>query len=349
MRPRSEIFPSAQFHRRNAFTLVELLVVIAIIGILMSMILPAVQSARESGRRTQCKNNLKQLSLALQAFHTANNRFPVGIGYFGQNKPDCSGGGRHFWTYTIMPHLELGNVYKLINPAQWANNGGDANTRIAWQTTIPNYQCPSDPSHVEASGTTWNFQNYTRANYVGCFSPHGFIAEPEASATCLAKHNMNGGQATTANPTVLSTSPLLTKPGRAIFNFFGKIRKDAHVHDGMSKTIAFSEVISGEDSMDFRGAWWQDQGVGYSHYRTPNSPQDDPSHGSRANTKPELPPLTQISGGWTAMMYGARSMHTGGVCVGLVDGSVNFIDDQISSEAWTAYASMDGGDVSSYD
>lgn len=334
---------------RDAFTLVELLVVIAIIGILMSMILPTVQSARESGRKTQCKNNLKQLSLAFQSFHTAKNHFPVGVGFFGQNKANCSGSGRNYWTYSILPYMEFDSLYRLINPSLVVTGGGDANTRIAWQTTISNYQCPSDVSHVEVSGTTWNFQNYTRANYVGCFSPHGFVVEPEASTPCLTTQGMSGGQATTVNPTVLSDSPLQTKPGRAIFNYYGKVRKAAHVHDGLSKTIAFSEVISGEDALDFRGAWWIDQGVGYSHYLTPNSPLDDPSHATRVITKREVPPLTQVPGGWPAQMYAARSMHPGGVCVGLADGSVNYIDDMISSDAWTAYASMDGGDVISRD
>lgn len=331
--------------RTSAFTLVELLVVIAIIGILMSLTLPAIQSSRETGRKTQCKNNLKQLGLAMQSYLTANNEFPIGLGFFGQRKSNCSGSGRTYWTYKVMPYMELGDVAKLISPSITANGGAnDANARIAWQSTLPGFQCPSDPTHFNVSGSQWNFQEYTRANYVGCFSPHGFIAEPETSTTCLSAHNMSGGQATTVNPSVISSSPLQTKPGRSIFNFYGKIRRAAHVHDGQSKTIAFSEVIAGEDTMDFRGAWWQDQGVGYSHYYTPNSPLADPAHGSLTPTKPELPPLTQIPGGWTALMFAARSMHTGGVCTARVDASVHFVEDLVSSEVWTALASMDGGD-----
>lgn len=339
--PKSEI-KNPKF---GGFTLVELLVVIAIIGTLVALLLPAVQAAREAARRMQCSNNLKQLALATHNFHDAHREYPVGLGYFGQKLSNCAGAGRHYWTYRIMPFLELQNVSDLINPKQWANNGGDANTRIAWQTTITVYQCPSDSSHEPVSGTVWNFQRYTRSNYAGCFSPHGFIAEPECSAICLAAHSMSGGQATTANPTVISTGPLTTRPGRSIFNFYGRPRSVADVRDGTSHTVAFAEVISGFDTMDFRGAWWQDQGVGYSHYRTPNSPQDDPSHGALTPTKRDLPPMSATPGGWTAMMHGSRSLHPGGVGVALADGSVQFVVDTVASGVWTAMASMNGDET----
>jgi prepilin-type processing-associated H-X9-DG protein len=295
-----------------------------------------------------CTNNLKQLSLATHSFVDAKRVYPIGLGYFGQNRPDCAGSGRHYWTYKLMPFMELQNIYELINPQQKFTSGGDPQTRLAWQTVISVYQCPSD-THAPANGSAWNYQNYTRSNYAGCFSPHGFVAEPEASSICLGWHSMNGGQATTANPTVISTGPLVTKPGRSIFNFYGRRRTAKDVIDGASHTVAFSEVISGGDENDLRGAWWADQGVGYSHYRTPNSPQNDPYHWTVAATKPDLPDLDQVPGGWTALMMGARSMHSGGVGVGMADGSVQFVADTVSSGVWTALASMNGGDMTSSD
>lgn len=334
------------------FTLVELLVVIAIIGVLVAILLPAVQAAREAARRMQCANNLKQIALATHNFHDANREYPVGLGYFGQKSSSCAGNGRHYWTYRIMPFLELETIYDLINPRMKHTDGYynslDANTIRAWQTVINTYQCPSD-THVLITGTSWNYNQYTQSNYAGCFSPHGFLAEPEASSICLSVHGMNGGQATTANPTVISTGPLKTRPGRSIFNFFGKRRTVKDVSDGTSHTVAFSEAVAGGEvsggNADFRGAWWADQGVGYSHYLTPNSPQVDPYHWNVASTKPDLPDLVMAPGGWTALMMGARSRHPGGVGVGMADGSVQFIVDTVSSNVWTALASMNGGEM----
>jgi prepilin-type processing-associated H-X9-DG protein len=202
---------------------------------------------------------------------------------------------------------------------------------------------------VPVTGTEWNFNNYSRSNYAGCFSPHGFVVEPEASVPCLTAAGMNGGQQTTANPTVLSSVPLITKPGRSLFNYYGVPRTFESVTDGTSNTIAVSELISGIEQLDFRGAWWQDQGVGYSHYLTPNSPQTEAYQVDITSEKQGLPDLYLAPGGWTALMMGARSYHPNGVNAALADGSVRFITNGISSAAWTALATINGGDVFNLD
>lgn len=166
---------------------------------------------------------------------------------------------------------------------------------------------------------------------------------------------MNGGQKTTANPTVLSESPLTTKPSRSVFNYYGVKRDFSSMRDGTSQTVAVSEVISGATPtgagtpLDLRGIWWIDQGVGYSHYRTPNSPQADPFHGSYTSQKKQLPNLELIPGGWPAVMLGARSYHSGGVNAVFADGSVHFMSESIASDIWTALGSMNGGEVISAD
>ena len=91
--------------RKTAFTLIELLVVIAIIAVLIALLLPAVQMAREAARRAQCRNNLKQIALALHNYHDSNNKFPPGFSF---NK--YKQGEENFWTMYILPYIEQGNI-----------------------------------------------------------------------------------------------------------------------------------------------------------------------------------------------------------------------------------------------
>lgn len=343
---------------RSGFTLVELLVVIAIIGILIGMLLPAVQSARESGRRVACTNHQKNLALGILQYHDAVQRFPTGVGYEDESQ-GCENGygkGRYLWTFTVMPYMDLAPLRALISVH--AHNGAntlqgvDDATRRAFQTELPEYKCPSD-THQRVSFNVFYWQDFTRASYVGCFSPHGFTVEPEADENCLVQHAMNGGQKTTANPTVIDEDPLETLPGRAVFNFFGRPRAMKGVTDGTSKTVMLSEIITGEGSYDntadLRGCWWVDQGVMYSHWLTPNSPQKDPMNVMFVPPPPSkrnLPSLEIVPGGWGAMMPAARSNHPGGVVAAYADGSTHFMADAVSSKVWTAMGSMDGGEVS---
>jgi prepilin-type processing-associated H-X9-DG protein len=231
----------------------------------------------------------------------------------------------------------------------------DANTKKAFQSTISIYQCPSDTHTPAVLTSPWLYDNFTRSNYAGCFSPHGFVVEPEASVNCLIQDSMNGGQSTTANPTVITASPLTTKPGRALFNYYGNTRTLASVRDGTSQTVAVSETISGNMPVgngtghDLRGVWWLDQGVAYSHYRTPNSPQPDPWHSAVTSQKAKLPNTEVAAGGWPAQMLAARSYHPGGVNAVFADGSVHAISESIASSVWTALGSMNGGEVTAAD
>jgi len=140
---------------RRGFTLIELLVVIAIIGVLIALLLPAVQAAREAARRAQCINNLKQIGLALHNYESANGSFPPGM--FGGSNRDvqpCSSINSHTMFSMLLPYIEAGNVYNSINfmvPAYGptaASNGTSAGW-AAWQATAwclrqNFYLCPSD-------------------------------------------------------------------------------------------------------------------------------------------------------------------------------------------------------------
>ena len=133
--------------RRSGFSLVELLMVITIIGILIALLLPAVQAAREAARRLQCANNLKQIGLALHDYHQTHGVFPPGN--YAETSGVCPGAGgsnaesedRANWLIAILPHLELTTLHGLYSPG--VANESAANQSIR-ETVVPHYFCPSD-------------------------------------------------------------------------------------------------------------------------------------------------------------------------------------------------------------
>ncbi|MCE9555507.1 MAG: DUF1559 domain-containing protein [Planctomycetes bacterium] len=164
-----------QSAKRHAFTLIELLVVIAIIGVLISLLLPAVQSARESARRVQCMNNLRQIGLALTAYHDAYGAFPRG------GWPATS--ANLSWSASILPHLEGSNIYKLLNPAAPYT---DPTNLAAGRTVLPNFLCPTAPSgrtlKKSADLASSSPHEYARTHYGAVNGERGLRA-PSATNT----------------------------------------------------------------------------------------------------------------------------------------------------------------------
>lgn len=157
-------------HRRNAFTLVELLVVIAIIGVLVSLLLPAVQAAREAARRMQCQNNLRQTGLALHNYATTHGSFPSHTYY--SPRPD---GSYHYsgWVPQILPFFEQANLGELYD---FRHSFFDLQNQPAIETKLPMFECPSTPGgaglipsvrHRSSSG--WNIDT-SRGAYASDYS-----------------------------------------------------------------------------------------------------------------------------------------------------------------------------------
>lgn len=160
------VWPDGQtVSRRKGFTLIELLVVIAIIAVLIALLLPAVQQAREAARRTQCKNNLKQLGLALHNYHDQANTFPPG--WIGQSTGPYSGFG---WTSMLLPNFDQGPLYNILSQVGGAPN---MYTGLAAQTTatiktvdssLNALRCPSD-SGTATTTVNGGAVQYGRSNY----------------------------------------------------------------------------------------------------------------------------------------------------------------------------------------
>ncbi|MHC2069171.1 DUF1559 family PulG-like putative transporter [Bremerella sp. T1] len=133
--------------RQSGFTLVELLVVIAIIGVLIALLLPAVQQAREAARRMSCSNNLKNLGLALHNYHDIHNNFPIGHQYQGHFDGDVNSekGGTGFgWATGLLEFIEQGNQFDRFDPRFPAGDSTNSNNRAVCQTPLDIFACPSD-------------------------------------------------------------------------------------------------------------------------------------------------------------------------------------------------------------
>ncbi|MEZ6121594.1 MAG: DUF1559 domain-containing protein [Planctomycetaceae bacterium] len=156
-------------NKRRAFTLIELLVVIAIIAILIALLLPAVQQAREAARRTQCKNNLKQIGIALHNYHDTHNAFP----------PGWVSSNQFGWQTFLLPHLDQAPLYNQFHfSVPLADNvTGSPTNAILAQTILPAYRCPSDTGldrqtpYWQGTGTTGVIVDQATSNYPGSFGP----------------------------------------------------------------------------------------------------------------------------------------------------------------------------------
>lgn len=232
--------------RRHAFTLVELLVVIAIIGILIGLLLPAVQAARESARRMQCTNNIKQLALAAQNYHDANRAFPMPTGYRGgcTNCPSPGGFSVHA---LLLPFYEQAPLYDSI--AYWIHI--DNGTCIDWRggtdyqkiippcqeaaaQKLPTLQCPSDGGNR----VTQSFTTVTGGYYDASGT---WVTDSDTSPCPVATTNYmacsGSGTAYNYDCTVMTDGVYSCRVARTF----------ASILDGSSNTAMFSEAIVGDD------------------------------------------------------------------------------------------------------
>jgi len=329
---------------RNGFTLIELLVVIAIIAILIALLLPAVQQAREAARRTQCKNNLKQIALAMHNYESSNNALPPSMAIVPTITSNAS------WSIhgRLLPFMEQVNLYSQIDLSRaWGNFPIISNFRV------PGYVCPSDPKSDRARDTgtngiflmptcygfnfgTWLVYNpATGQGGDGIAFPNSRIRISSitdgTSNTLLASevhawtaYTRNGGPPSTTVPGNAATVALYAASG--LKDRILPATQDGTGHtewaNGHSHHSGFTTTLTPNSNVIF-----VDAGVTYRN-------TDYASRQEGSNT--------------TSVSYSAlnsRSYHTGIVQSALCDGSVRSFSSNIDLSIWRALGTRDGGEV----
>ncbi|QDT65231.1 DUF1559 family PulG-like putative transporter [Calycomorphotria hydatis] len=315
---------------KHGFTIVELLVVIAVISVLIALLLPAVQQAREAARRTECKNHLKQLGLAMHNYVDAHRRLPPGMIYrFGA--PAITSGAlqkRTPFLIFLFPFIEQAAAYELYDhDLSWHSStfGPQPAGNGVRLVELSTWQCPSD----KYSTMFWSGQPHSiRANY-----------------------GLNWGQGTWGDRDgdgVNERSEFTIDNGTGISPPFGNCfgARFADFTDGTSNTLLMMEMVKPSiESSDFRTWIWNDEPESYPLYTrvTPNSTTPDIEHNTCVSA-PEANLPCQISSVLNVSVA-SRSMHVGGVQVVMGDGAVHFISDNIDLANWRSISSMNGGEV----
>jgi len=333
--------------RRSGFTLIELLVVIAIIAVLIALLLPAVQSAREAARRMRCVNNLKQLGIAMHNYQTSVGTLPQGM----------NGDAWGNWQVAILPYVEQASLFNSWN--SYGNNtpgpgyvdaplryNGVANITVT-STRVSAFYCPSDGGNNATTGIGQTINNktmnVTSQNYVVNFGN-----------TDMEQMSFNGIPFRGAPFTDIG-SPFVDIAGgnyqqRGADGTAMTTYSFSTVVDGLSNTMMLSEVIVGQSNgsvWDLRGFSWSGPASEYTAIVGPNSTSPDTLFPGECNYPfAQNPPCTTADLIW---YFGARSRHSGGVNVAMIDGSVKFIKNSINLNTWSAISTTQGGEVVSAD
>ena len=349
--------------RRRAFTLIELLVVISIIGVLIALILPAVQMAREAARRAQCVNNLKQIALAVQNYHSTFDRLPMGEmpGYFSAH-------------VAILPYMDQSVVFNAINFIVLSAPGhGAGGRRATWtsaisatvgMTRINAYVCPSEVFTQNAEppwtneGTTYWATDYAwcsgtwwpRARkWDGLFGRSAYLSSssplpPDPPLGCIGFASCSDGLSQTLLIAEVANGSIAPGVG-------GTRVSDCYLVPTLTDALSESQAISACSAVTWQtgqipwnGQWrykgypWLEGTLWRTWFNTLQTPNQTcctqgglgPNHGDRY---------------WWFMLKPASSYHPGVVNAALADGSVKAVKETINRPVWMALSTRAGGEV----
>jgi prepilin-type N-terminal cleavage/methylation domain-containing protein/prepilin-type processing-associated H-X9-DG protein len=321
--------PATRCTRLPGMTLIELLVVMAISSVLVGLLLPVMQAAREKARRTGCSNNVRQVGLALLACHEAERRFPAGdygvMGDWGT------------WQVAILPYIEQSELFVRyqgfrVGPAQlWY--AAVENLPVTRQM-VPGLRCASDSAG--GHGVAPDHFNITKHNYV-------------VNAGNTNRMQAWPGRGSPLQGVVFGGAPFvrdgrsLVRPTSSLVNV---VRLD-DITDGTSCTLMLSETVIGVNppgnASDLRGFTWWGPAAMFHAFHPPNTTAPDMFQ--FATMCHSLPAQNLPCDVAADVQLAARSRHRGGVTAGMCDGSVRFVADEIATETWRALSTSQGDEV----
>ena len=351
--------------KKRGFTLIELLVVIAVIAVLIALLLPAVQQAREAARRTQCKNNLKQLGLGALNYESTYAVFPMGDCTRNYGSGEIPQATVHCY---LLPFIEQANLYNELNFLAQINAASTAAAKDAKVKIIPAFHCPSDSNPQVNNVAGANILSES-SNYMQCLG----------SISTHAGVYLTAGTGSTAGTPITAGSNLQPETQLHGIFFRNSGTKTRDITDGMSNTALMAEIKTGPnntsslltvpagDPKDFTVA------TASSNVWSGNDQLFPPSDCENRATKAwayrglewyralmvatyynhTLPPNAPFRDCIASNLYqghfAARSYHIGGVNCVLADGSIRFVSNNVDTNVWRAVGTKANGEtVSDY-
>jgi prepilin-type N-terminal cleavage/methylation domain-containing protein len=358
---------------RGAFTLVELLVVIAIIGVLVALLLPAVQAAREASRRSQCSNNIKQIVLGCHNFHDSHGTVPPIVAYLPTGAGATTGGFGAGWGWLpfMLPYVEQKPLFDII---KFDTNVCCKSMQAVHDANISAFSCPSDPlgkgflfdrgipnsacndgtgsltAPGVLTGSGFAAANLVKArpsSYLGSFGD-GFVLADTAGYTVGAQGRANGCGGCSESATATVKGPNCPEPGvgwgggpdhRGIWDYRNSRPpiRFANITDGLSNTVMVGHISSIASGFDM--VWFTNTG-------STNGTSLPINFNVRQSVEQKYfycPGCALTNTPWRGR--GFQSHHPGGVMEGLCDGSVTFLSEQMSLLVHNAMGSRMGGEA----